>query len=359
MQVRAATHAPRIQSLDGLRAVSIMLVLLCHAAATVDGPHWTSHGGQGVRVFFVISGYLITTLLFRELGKTGSVSLLKFYYRRTLRIFPPFYFYIGVVMVLAAFGLAQIPRADLVHALTYTVNYRANPAWEVGHSWSLSVEEQFYLLWPFVVLVLGRKRAIVAAALFAAVVPLIRIATYYLLPSQRPLIQTAFQTVGDSLAIGCLLAGVRDRLASISLYVKFQRSPLFVLVPFGAVGLVFMSSHTRFDLLIGQTSVDILIALIIDWCVTYPGGVVGKFLNTAPLVFLGQISYSLYLWQQIFLNRFTTSWYAQFPQNLALSLVAAVASYYIIEKPFLRLREKLEPRIFAKPVERATLPDSA
>ena len=113
------------------------------------------------------------------------------------------------------------------------------------------------------------------------------------------------------------------------------------------------------DLLIGQTSVDILIALIIDWCVTYPGGVVGKFLNTAPLVFLGQISYSLYLWQQIFLNRFTTSWYAQFPQNLALSLVVAVASYYIVEKPFLRLREKLEPRIFAKPVERATLPDSA
>ena len=104
-----------------------------------------------MRCFFVLSGFLITTLLLKEFDSNGSISLKKFYARRTLRIFPAFYFFLLVLFVADRLGL--VPRIDgssWIHALTYTMDYVGlkDRPWNLGHIWSLAVEEQFYLLWP-------------------------------------------------------------------------------------------------------------------------------------------------------------------------------------------------------------------
>ena len=177
----SVTEAPaRIPSLDGLRAISIALVLFAHTSGTAFFPSFVflrRHlGNFGVRVFFVISGYLITTLLLKELDKTGRISLKLFYIRRVFRIFPAAYFYLAVAAVLLAFGLVELEWNDIVFGFTYTTNYDPVRPWHTIHLWSLSVEEQFYLIWPATLAFLGRRRAMVAAAAMIAVAPLLRIA---------------------------------------------------------------------------------------------------------------------------------------------------------------------------------------
>src|SRR6185503_4239118 len=157
---RAEGGGARIASLDGLRGISILMVLFGHLTGTRNflprefGRITGDLGNLGVRVFFIISGYLITSLLFHEIEKRGRVDLKGFYIRRVFRIFPAFYAYLAVIGAAAALGLVHLGRWDAVAAATYTVNYVPDRAWVVGHIWSLSVEEQFYLLWPATLLLL-------------------------------------------------------------------------------------------------------------------------------------------------------------------------------------------------------------
>src|SRR4051812_33530313 len=143
----------RIPSLDGLRAISIAFVLFAHLAGTRNFPasrvvgKIVDFGALGVHVFFVISGYLITRLLLEELERRQRISLGRFYLRRTLRIFPPYYAFILALVAAQALGWLQLASRDVMHAMTYTSNYYLERSWFTGHTWSLSVEEQFYLLW--------------------------------------------------------------------------------------------------------------------------------------------------------------------------------------------------------------------
>src|SRR5947209_3975528 len=129
----------RIPSLDGLRAISIAMVLVAHLTGTRGFPLSMNVGNAlglgelGVRTFFVISGFLITRLLFEELAATGRVSLSHFYLRRTLRIFPPYYAFLIAVGAASFTGNIQLAGRDLVHAFTYTSNYDAARSWFVGH----------------------------------------------------------------------------------------------------------------------------------------------------------------------------------------------------------------------------------
>src|ERR1700722_8365542 len=173
----------RIASLDGLRAISIALVVGYHAinAATQVKSHrdyvgpWEHlfNGGLGVSIFFVISGFLITHLLLREMKKSGTISLKDFYIRRTFRIWPAFFFYLGIIVLLYWMHLIGIARRGVVAAGAFVYNYVphvGNPL--VAHSWSLSVEEQFYLFWPVVLLALGSRRATVIALIIVLVCPM-------------------------------------------------------------------------------------------------------------------------------------------------------------------------------------------
>ena len=347
----------RIPSLDGLRAISVSLVVVSHllwhpdfiAVRAVYAKWFAPFGHLGVRVFFVISGFLITGLLLRELESTKHINLGKFYLRRTLRIFPPYYCFVLIMIIVQVVRWTKLAPHDVLHAFTYTVNYHAERSWYLGHAWSLSVEEQFYLLWPAVLLFVGRRRGLWIAFSVIALCPLIRLSIWYLFPSLVEYeIGYRFETAVDAIAVGCLLAGTQEWLKLQRPYHTILGSRLFMLVPVVVLYASRLPNSSRLSILVGITVQNIGIAACIAWSVTNCAGKIGRVLNSKPLVFLGVMSYSIYLWQQPFLNPFSASISSRFPLNLVLLGAASLASYYCIERPSLRIRQRLETRFFAR-----------
>ena len=148
----------RIETLDGLRAVSIMIVIAAHAFH--DNEKLADLGHMGVLLFFALSGYLITTRLLEERARSGAISLREFYLRRAFRIIPPALVYLGVVALLAALGVIVYRPGAFAGALLFYINY-IDPGvngWRVTHFWSLSVEEHFYALWPLALISFGMAK---------------------------------------------------------------------------------------------------------------------------------------------------------------------------------------------------------
>ncbi|HMG57991.1 MAG TPA: acyltransferase [Kofleriaceae bacterium] len=340
----------RIPGLDGLRAVSIMIVLCAHATGTRNMPpmpRLAVFGDLGVRTFFVISGFLITTLLLAEYEKRGRISLKDFYIRRVYRIFPAFYVYLAVLLVVAALGWIALPTADVVFAATYTMNFHAERTWWLGHLWSLAVEEQFYLIWPLVLAVLRPRRALWFAIGGIAAAPALRVAAWVVWPEIRPLTDQAFPFVFDALATGCVLALARDRLETSPIYIAWIDSPMFWVLPLACV-FALAVPRTGFNLGLGVTIGNLGIAMAIHRCVRHPELPVGRMLEARPLVFVGGLSYSLYLWQQPFVNRHADGIINSFPFHLLLAFGAALVSYYLVEQPVLALRTRRAARRAAR-----------
>ena len=336
----------KIPSLDGLRAISVVLVLLGHLEGTHGFPllglrtWFGDYANLGVRVFFVISGFLITLLLIDEHKKWGGISLPLFYARRGLRIVPAFFAFLGTMSVCAALQLIPLKGADLVHALTYTGNFQAERSWYTGHLWSLSVEEQFYLLWPFALGLAGAMRSMHIAAAVVLIGPIARAGTRLFLMDD-PLGQTEmFPIVADSLAAGCLLAGWRERLWQFRGYrAAVESNWVLYAIPLLLLAINRGRGYTVVWVF-GETVMNLAIALLIDRCVSWPsrGGV--HLLNLRPVAWIGLMSYSLYLWQQPFLNRRSNAWISAFPANVLLTFACALLSYYLLEKPLMRMRKR-------------------
>jgi len=337
------------------------MVIMAHLTGTrgfVESD-W-SFAELGVRVFFVISGYLITTLLLTEIDRYGGISIPRFYLRRTFRIFPVYYLYLSVVGVFAWLGYTQLTPGDAAHAFTYTTNYHPHRAWLMGHTWSLAVEEQFYLTWPALLVLVGRRRGLWAAAAFVALGPVLRLADWYLMPGWHAMQGESFWTIGDSIAGGCVLAGIRPRLDASARWHALQRSPLFVLVPFGVLACAIGDQFwTLPSLAMLQTIQIVGIAACIDWAIRYPDSPVGRVLNWRPIALVGVLSYSLYLWQQPFLDRHADRLTASFPLNVGLAFAVAIASYLIVERPLMRARGRIEARLLGKRTARHVVPAAA
>lgn len=335
-------HLP---GLDGLRAIAVLMVIVGHAArfpgfpATARSLLVVNIAHLGVTVFFVLSGFLITTLLIGERARTGRVSLAAFYARRTVRIFPAAYAYIAVVALAAWAGQVRLLQGDLLHAVTYTMNYHHDRGWALGHLWSLAVEEQFYLLWPLVFVRSGR-RARSVAVLVLALAPVVRTLSWILLPAARDGMDEEFQFVCDSLATGCAMALLVERvgLARAGAWLPAWTGVAAPLATLAASGLM---DRPSFHLPLGATLVNLGIATSILWTVSRPSGLSGRVLNCRVAIVLGSMSYSLYLWQQLFLD--IEGWPALpgLGPRLLLVLLAAAASYYLLERPMLALRARL------------------
>jgi peptidoglycan/LPS O-acetylase OafA/YrhL len=352
--------ASRVPGLDGLRAISISFVLLGHLVGTRGADFIPGVLGRlagfGVGVFFIISGYLITSILLSELKKSGTISLRRFYFRRTLRLFPAALAYLSVIAILGAAGLVELLEGDLWHALTYTMNFHHPRAWLVGHLWSLSVEEQFYLIWPAALVALGTLAG-ARTALIGVIVsaPILRIALWLVSPAQSVHADEFFFTVADSLATGCLIAVLRSQLSDNPAYRRFIESRWVILCPILAVALAY-NPFVLVDWLFGRSLMNLCLAIVVDWATRSPSTPVGRLLNWAPLTAMGVLSYSLYLWQQPFLNRNSDAWFCAFPANILLAFLAATASYLLVERPSLVFRERIEPRLFGPVVPRSALP---
>ena len=228
-------------------------------------------------------------------------------------------------------------RRDLIFAVTYTMNYWDARGWPLGHLWSLAVEEQFYLLWPLTLRSLSLPRCRRLLLVVLALGPLFRIAT--------PYVGSAFNFLvwSDALATGCLLAIMRDELGGIPGYSRLLVSRWFFLVPLAALAANYIPS-TKVSWLAGETVMNVAIAISVDWAMRNPGGRAGRCLNQPTTSFIGVLSYSLYLWQQLFLDRSSDRLYCAFPVNIVLAFAMALLSYLLIEAPFLRLRMAIERR---------------
>ena len=337
----AVRPGKRLRALDGLRAISIAAVLLGHLSGTRGFPKLElepvagDYANLGVVMFFVISGFLITTLLLEEYQQFGGISLRLFYARRVLRLFPAFLLFIVFLMTIQQLGAIRLNPSDLLSAMTYTVNFRQGSSWYIGHLWSLSVEEQFYLLWPAVLVVAGYRRAVWVAGAMILISPVAR-----LFAVQHHLPGSIFPCVADSLACGCLLALCGDRLRLQVWYTRLIASPYFVPA---TVIVILLCSRLRVYLVgivFGVCVINILMSAIVHRCVLMRSKM-SDFLAAPVLVGVGVLSYSLYLWQQFFLNR-TASWViCQFPLNIVLAMLAASASYYLVERPLNGFRKNL------------------
>jgi peptidoglycan/LPS O-acetylase OafA/YrhL len=304
-----------------------------------------SIGSFGVRFFFVISGFLITGLLLQEFRKDGGVDLARFYLRRSLRIFPAFYAYLAVLGILALLNIIELQRFDLLRSMVYIVNYYPwdSQAIYVRHIWSLSNEEQFYLLWPCCLLLLKPRGAAWLAAAVIVLEPAVRGAVMMAGVPVTLTIDRRFDCLADALATGCLLACLGSRLSEEPAYLRFLRSPWFFGIVILTFGAAFTHQHPRVYYLLAQTVLNIGIAIIIDRWVRFPSDGFGRLLNSVPMRKVGVMSYSIYLWQELFLVDDSKWWHA-FPVNLLLVAAAAFASYHLVELPFQRIKSSIAGR---------------
>lgn len=329
----------RIPSLDGLRAIAIGMVILGHTYPVDLGIG--DYARLGVQVFFVISGFLITTLMTSEIERTGSVDLKRFWLRRALRLFPAFYVFLATVFLLSRAGIITVAPIDFLHAATYTMNYAENPSWEVGHTWSLSVEEQFYLLWPPILAVFGRRRATIVAMATVALPPVFRLGVWHFLGDTPYRNLETFPVVADSLAVGCLLALARTRLEQLEPYRRYLLStPMAVAL---TMLVLVLNRYAPYSIVwvIGTTFANLALALLVHRVIRCSVGLASSLLNWGPMVFVGTLSYSIYLWQQLFLGRGTLLAGSFVGTRLALALTLAWMSYQFIEAPLLSLRSRL------------------
>lgn len=319
----------RIPSLDGLRAISILLVIGGHWAelryhSSMAADMAGAFANLGVRIFFVISGYLITTLLLKEYQKTSTIGLREFYVRRAYRILPA-----AIVFMVPVFVIfwRQLNCYHMAAAALYLANFDFSHPWFLGHLWSLSVEEQFYFLWPGVLKKWHRHRVaiLVGVVVFA---PVYRVVCHFL--GMHGKTDETFPAVADVLAIGCLLGIFAARLPKVKAGWALAMIVPVVVVP---VYLGMLRFHVTAVLLFVLWPVmHLAIAGLLLHVVRRPYWV----LNVAPVVWLGQISYSLYLWQQLFVfGEHSKPWYF-----VVLAIGLASASYYLVEQPMLRVREK-------------------
>lgn len=344
----------RVATLDGIRGVAILMVLAGHTAANYQPMgenlrRWLvayANAGAGVRLFFVLSGYLITGLLLQEQAGSGRISLTGFYWRRGLRIFPAFYTYLLVVTVLNFWWPGGITLETWTAAATFTWNYallwvRLPPEgyWNIGHLWTLALEQQFYLVWPVVLVCAGVRRSWwVALALFGWC-PLARLGSYFLFPTERGLLGMMFHTGVDSLMAGCA--------AAILLQSPVVRGQLSAKGPAGAwvagAWLLLLSPLAGeilhgFPIACGFTLDALAASWLIAWVHVSPVPVVKKILGQGLLPALGIISYSLYLWQQVFLSPTGPLANGHIILPWLGAGAAALMSYYLVEKTALRLK---------------------
>jgi peptidoglycan/LPS O-acetylase OafA/YrhL len=350
-----------IPSLDGLRGVSIALVILAHLQGVRGVPAFLSarvfdHGLLGVKVFFVVSGFLITRLIADEMADTGRLSLKLFYIRRVLRIFPAFYLYLGVVALASALHWLDIPLHNLAFAGSYTINYIIEGGrWETGHLWSLAIEEQFYLIWPFTIVMLGLRRALGGAAALAALAPYALLALFLHGAGRYMLATRSFPFAFDAIAAGCVLGGALELLLAQPAFLRAIASPYGGLVPPMIFVLDLFPHNQAFFHAVAQPLITIGICYGIARYTQVVDSFGAHVLAWRPLVWVGKRSYSLYLWQQLFIDKYFQTLLQTFPLNIALAVACANASYTFIERPLNRLRARYRPtpRAVVAPTEPA------
>jgi peptidoglycan/LPS O-acetylase OafA/YrhL len=338
-----------LPTLDGWRALAISLVIVAHyIASAVDrfSIPWSSHaftdriGVFGVDIFFAISGFLITSRLLRAEAKTGSIDIATFYRRRFFRLFPAAFVFLITCAILGALSLIPMSPARWTSVFLLFANYStATNYYNVAHFWSLAVEEHFYLFWPLALVLIKSARSriyfVVGAALAIAVWR--ALAWKFQITTEDPArFFGRTDVASDPILWGCFAALLvnkfGDRIKALA-----SRAPIFILL--FAFIVVFHTDGNWKNNMALSVAVFVVIPFALIGTVYNPSSALGWLLEIPALKWIGRISYSLYLWQQLFVSLdVNPSWFSffqQFPVNIIFAFGAAAASYYLIERPII------------------------
>jgi peptidoglycan/LPS O-acetylase OafA/YrhL len=345
------THQKRyLPTLDGWRGLAVIGVILYHGRleffnADSDLARLALHGFLGVDLFFAISGFLICGLLLQEYHTNGGISLRRFYIRRCFRILPPYYAVLVVICAVSILGVIHLNYSYLPSCLLFYRNYKPlgldeQHGFYTAHYWTLAIEEHFYLIWPMLLIAVKPKRAGKVAFLLAMAVFAWRgLQSHFqwfatiLLPAN---LLARTDTRADALLWGCLAAIYFPTIVRYSQRIHFSQ----LWLPILAILIVIEKLHPA-GLIILRA---ILMPALVLSTVIQPASWLGSVLDWQPLHWLGSISYSLYLWQELFLPEVASEnahgafhYLQQPPWNLLAILICACLSRYLLELPMTRL----------------------
>lgn len=339
----ATKKQQRIKSLDGLRAISIIFVLFAHlnnsnGFISINKRYAGNIGALGVSVFFIISGYLITKLLIDEELRNKTINLQFFYIRRAIRLSPCLILYMLTIIILNITNTLHTDPNNWIYSVTYTMNYYPDRAWELGHLWSLSIEEQFYLLWPILFKLHHKNRLnILKASIVIAVICRLVITLFFAKSSIGQM--EIFPANMDGIAMGCVLGIYQNDFHKNKLYLKLISSKFFLILTIPIL-IINLSGGYSITYIAFTTISNLLITISVDRFSTINNNTSFKILNNKYFSLVGKMSYSIYIWQQLFLNKKSLEIYNKFPLSLMLTLFTASISYNFIEKNFLKLNKK-------------------
>jgi peptidoglycan/LPS O-acetylase OafA/YrhL len=372
----------RLRGLDGVRALAVLAVMAYHSAL----PGLRVGGSYGVDAFFVLSGFLITSLLLDETRARGTIGLVAFWGRRARRLFPALAVMLVVVDLYVTFVApsGQYPgfRSDAFSVVAYFSNWHfvsvgsnyfaaSSSQSLLTHTWSLAIEEQFYLAWPLVVLLLTRvvrqdpdrgARAVLAVSGGGALVSAGWMAYLYQAGASPSRLYYGTDTHAQVLLVGAALA------AALRLRPSRALSPLGRMTSgaagaVGVIGIGWMVTHVSS----GSRAADrggflcfaILTAALLLSVVAHPAGILARALSVRPLVYVGTISYGMYLWYFPLFDVITRAHtglrgYPLFAVRAAADLAAASASFYLVERPIRTGRlfrlDPGQPRVNLRPI---------
>ncbi len=345
-----------LATLDGWRAIAILAVLLDHSVEYSPYGHIsllaiTRIGANGVSLFFAISGFLICSRLLEEQAMFGRISLSGFYIRRACRILPAAMAYLLFIASLAFLGVIVVDWREWWAAALFWRNYLP-PDWirhgwggYTIHYWSLAVEEHFYLLWPALLAFSSKRRARTLAILLALCVAAWRWGDFHhqwlstFLPGLLFYGRTDIRL--DGLLLGCAVALLLDDHAWRTRFERyFTAGPWLMCITAYALFTIIPRTHlyTIWE--------SMLLPMVVAGTVLHPTSWVSQLLETRLLRWIGRLSYSLYLWQQLFIvggGRSMFRLLQKLPLNLVMIFLLAFLSYEGIERPFIRLGHRLAP----------------
>ena len=351
---RVGKRAGYIYSLDGWRAVAILGVLKGHSQPWHIGRISSSQipfgGERGVQLFFALSGFLICTRLLREEQGFGSISLRSFYTRRVFRIQPAALTYLAVLSLLMLTGILPAVWSGVAGAALMIRNFYPMhaPSWDTAHFWSLAAEEHFYLFLPAFLVLCKRNRL----AIMSALVVVCEVWHVVVLHTPKLQITTPPNYLRTDMVIGGIFLGCVFALAlmrpKLSAFASAYLHPWVAWLYTGIVFARLALHHSNTDHALLITVYPVLIAAT----AMHPESWTTRFLELAPVRFVGRISFSLYLWQELFLDPFVHPAAHSFRSHgvlcLCASFACAIASYYLIETPMIRRGHRIAKRFDAQ-----------
>ncbi len=342
-----------IKGFDALRALSIGFVMLNHLG--IDGfleknsfartRLWQLFSGEtGVHIFFVLSGFLITSILLREKYQTGKINLKNFFARRFLRLLPPLVLFFAAIIILMSTGIVKFDLQALAMSFFYLYNYvpLLHYVNELAHTWSLAVEEQFYLIWPFCLILIRKYKTLLffcGLCILISAVALFTFPEYAFRAHLRP--KRWFIPAAGHIFVGCLFAVINTHFQSV-----VNRCLTKSFMCFGLALALFLAPVYIPKSFIETSSLiqSVGVGLLLLWIYHNQSHWFTIFLDFKLFVYFGKISYGLYVFQGLFL---TTGYgspfgFQQYPLNVVLTFATAILSYHCVEKPVLKLKSRFQ-----------------